>query len=103
MKNSGVEWIGEIPDDWDCIRFKYIFSILGGCGFKEEYQGQGMGNFPFCKASDINGSDKYVSNANNYVNKDVRRDDLGDRGHPDEVRPKDAGHAHLTTDRKSVV
>ena len=71
MKNSGVEWIGEIPDDWDCIRFKYIFSILGGCGFKEEYQGQGMGNFPFCKASDINGSDKYVSNANNYVNEDL--------------------------------
>ena len=52
MKNSGVEWIDKIPDDWDCIRFKYIFSILGGCGFKEKHQGQGMNNFPFYKASD---------------------------------------------------
>ena len=26
MKNSGVEWIGEIPSDWELIRAKYIFS-----------------------------------------------------------------------------
>ena len=26
MKNSGVEWIGEIPDDWESIRLKYIYS-----------------------------------------------------------------------------
>lgn len=24
MKNSGIEWIGEIPDDWNLIRFKDI-------------------------------------------------------------------------------
>ena len=26
MKNSGVEWIGEIPSGWDTIRIKYITS-----------------------------------------------------------------------------
>ena len=26
MKNSGVEWIGEIPDEWEAIRLKYIYS-----------------------------------------------------------------------------
>lgn len=26
MKNSGVEWIGEIPEDWEAIRLKYIYS-----------------------------------------------------------------------------
>lgn len=26
MKNSGIEWIGEIPDDWESIRLKYIYS-----------------------------------------------------------------------------
>ena len=26
MKNSGVEWIGEIPEDWKSIRLKYIYS-----------------------------------------------------------------------------
>ena len=24
MKNSGIEWIGEIPDDWKVHRFKYV-------------------------------------------------------------------------------
>lgn len=24
MKNSGVEWIGEIPEDWETIRNKRI-------------------------------------------------------------------------------
>lgn len=26
MKDSGIEWIGEIPKDWKCERFKYICS-----------------------------------------------------------------------------
>lgn len=26
MKDSGIEWIGEIPSHWDCIRGKYIFT-----------------------------------------------------------------------------
>ena len=26
MKDSGVEWIGEIPEDWELKRFRFIFS-----------------------------------------------------------------------------
>jgi len=26
MKDSGIEWIGEIPEDWEVIRNKYIFN-----------------------------------------------------------------------------
>ena len=28
MKESGVEWIGDIPKDWNCIKGKYILSYL---------------------------------------------------------------------------
>ena len=28
MKDSGVEWIGEIPEDWRCIKNKYLLSQL---------------------------------------------------------------------------
>lgn len=28
MKDSGVEWIGEIPVDWSCHRFKFIINSL---------------------------------------------------------------------------
>ncbi len=30
MKDSGVEWIGEIPSGWDLVRLKYLFSLEGG-------------------------------------------------------------------------
>jgi len=26
MKDSGIEWIGEIPEDWEIIKFKYLHS-----------------------------------------------------------------------------
>ncbi len=71
MKNSGVEWIGEIPYEWEVRKFKYFFDIYGGSGFKEEYQGQENGDFPFCKASDLNGTEKNLISAKNYVNQDL--------------------------------
>ena len=30
MKDSGVEWIGEIPKHWELIKLKYLFSLEGG-------------------------------------------------------------------------
>lgn len=30
MKNSGVQWIGEIPSDWNITRFKYGFNTGSG-------------------------------------------------------------------------
>ena len=29
-KESGVEWIGEIPSGWDFTRLKFLFSLEGG-------------------------------------------------------------------------
>lgn len=28
MKDSGVDWIGIIPEEWECIKIKYIFDII---------------------------------------------------------------------------
>jgi type I restriction enzyme, S subunit len=30
MKDSGVEWVGEIPSGWKFTRLKYLFSLEGG-------------------------------------------------------------------------
>ena len=35
MKDSGVEWIGEIPKDWDCCKQKYRFTLINGRAFKD--------------------------------------------------------------------
>jgi len=43
MKDSGVEWIGEIPKGWDVLKFKMITSIMT-CGYAAtpEYFDDGM-------------------------------------------------------------
>jgi len=33
-KESGVEWLGEIPEHWKTIRYKYILNIFQGYAFK---------------------------------------------------------------------
>lgn len=46
MKDSGVEWLGEIPKDWEVSKFKYILSKIGSGktpkGGAEVYQDEGI-------------------------------------------------------------
>lgn len=38
MKNSGIEWIGEIPEEWKKIKFKYLhYSMNTGEAIDKEY------------------------------------------------------------------
>ncbi|MBE3101763.1 MAG: restriction endonuclease subunit S [Firmicutes bacterium] len=30
MKDSGIEWIGEIPEGWDCVKLKYMANLKTG-------------------------------------------------------------------------
>lgn len=45
MKNSGIEWIGEIPADWDTIKVKYTSWLKGRIGWQgltaNEYTDEG--------------------------------------------------------------
>ena len=53
MKDSGVEWIGEIPEHWEVIKLKYIFRrIADGTHFSPETIEEGM---PYITATDVRG------------------------------------------------
>lgn len=71
MKDSGIEWVGEIPDNWKINRIKYRFSTVGGNGFSLDLQGNESGDYPFCKASDISEAGKILISAHNYVSKGI--------------------------------
>ena len=32
-KDSGVQWLGEIPGHWECVRMKYLVSFINGYAF----------------------------------------------------------------------
>ena len=70
LKDSGIEWIGEIPEEWELIKIKFVGTIYSGNGFKEELQGKTEGDYPFFKVSDINGNGKLAISSNNYVDED---------------------------------
>ena len=70
-KDSGIDWLGDIPADWEVIKLKYLFSIIGGNGFPDILQGNAEGDYPFCKVSDINGEADYVDTASNWVTQAV--------------------------------
>ena len=38
MKNSGVEWLPELPDDWKVIPSKYLFKNINTCKYPEDEQ-----------------------------------------------------------------
>ena len=34
-KPSGVEWIGDIPENWDLIKLKYISNLYNGSSLND--------------------------------------------------------------------
>lgn len=52
MKNSGVEWIGEIPAEWKAIKLKYVIKIENGINPQTEgnipVYGSGSESFKTC-------------------------------------------------------
>ena len=50
MKDSGVEWIGEIPRDWECIPIRYLGSFQNGVSKGSESFGKG---YPFMSYGDV--------------------------------------------------
>ena len=45
MKQTGIQWIGEIPSAWNTKRIKYMAMLKGRIGWQgltsEEYQDEG--------------------------------------------------------------
>jgi type I restriction enzyme, S subunit len=68
-KDSGIEWIGKIPDGWEVKKLKYILVEHAGNGFPSSEQGNlnATATIPFYKVSDINRKGMFVDSSNNYV------------------------------------
>ncbi|MBN1366533.1 MAG: restriction endonuclease subunit S [Dehalococcoidales bacterium] len=50
MKDSGVEWLGQIPEHWEITRIKYIGKIKYGLGEPPQFLDNGL---PIIRATDI--------------------------------------------------
>ena len=67
LKESGIDWIGQIPEGWGVKPIKYCSRFQRGFGFPVELQGNDDGEIPFYKVSDLRGNSDEISISKNYV------------------------------------
>ncbi len=70
MKDSGVEWLGEIPEHWEMKRLKFVASILRG-KFSHRPRNDPRfydGPYPFIQTGDITATTKYITNYQQTLN-----------------------------------
>lgn len=56
-KNSGIEWLGEIPAHWDVKPLKHMANFVNGFAFKPDEWG--LDGTPIIRIENLNGSDSF--------------------------------------------
>lgn len=70
MKKSGIDWIGEIPEEWDLIKLKYITHISRGL-FNHRPRNDPQlydGPYPFIQTGDVARAQKYITTYSQTLN-----------------------------------
>lgn len=78
MKDSGIPWLGEIPEHWEVRRTKQVGSLGAGSGFPHSKQGVKGAELPFYKVSDMNleGNEIFMKHSQHSVSRQTA-DELG--------------------------
>ncbi len=70
MKDSGVDWIGAIPESWELLKLKYITSISRGL-FNHRPRNDPRyydGAYPFIQTGDVARANKYITTYSQTLN-----------------------------------
>ncbi|OOL08991.1 hypothetical protein BHL37_27290 [Bacillus cereus] len=72
MKDSGVEWIGEIPEHWECLNFRRLTFLQQGLQIAQEerFYENGENRLEYITVKSINNPDlirEYIENASDRV------------------------------------
>ncbi len=53
MKASGITWIGDIPQDWECKRYRFCGNVQYGYPFNSDFFSSDETGFPLIRIRDI--------------------------------------------------
>ena len=70
MKDSGIEWIGKIPEGWELRRIKTIFNIIAGATPKSGEASFWDGDIPWITPADYTTEGVYVSAGHKSITQD---------------------------------
>jgi type I restriction enzyme S subunit len=70
MKDSRVEWIGEIPSEWEVVKLKFVGKVVIGLSYSpDNVVDEGEGTLVMRSTNVQNGKPSFHNNV--YVNKDI--------------------------------
>lgn len=67
LKDSGIEWIGEIPEHWKVIKIKNAFNIISGATPKTDNMAYWDGEITWITPADYNTEDKMISSGKRNI------------------------------------
>ncbi len=70
MKDSGIAWIGQIPEGWEVLKIKQVSKILRGKFNHRPRNDERLygGKFPFIQTGDVAQSGKYIESYKQTLN-----------------------------------
>lgn len=71
LKPSGIDYLGDIPNDWEIRKVKNTGKLIGGSGFPEEYQGVKDEKIPFIKVKSL-AEDPISRNGKDSISESIR-------------------------------
>ena len=60
LKDSGVQWIGEVPEHWEVCKIKNKFMIISGGTPKSDVESYWNGDVVWVTPADYNTEDKVI-------------------------------------------
>ena len=74
MKDSGIDWIEDIPERWKVGQLRFFGKFISGTGFPHEFQGETSGDYPFYKVSDTNKKNNEIQmhDSENWISEEIR-------------------------------
>ena len=70
MKDSGIEWIGEIPESWDVIKLSYLFDTIGSGTTPNSSNGEFYdGEYSWLQTGDL--TDGYITTTSKTITQEA--------------------------------
>lgn len=72
MKDSGIEWIGEIPEEWKVKKIKYVSNLYTGNSISDDEKGcyeDSEEAFPYIATKDVSAEDSSIDYKNGMYTK----------------------------------
>lgn len=79
MKDSGIEWIGEIPQDWEIIKVKNVGEYRNGLTYSPQNITDETNGILVLRSSNVQ-KGKLVFDDNVYVNSNIKSDSMVKKG-----------------------